>query len=479
MTRQASRFGLLPLLLLAAASPASPWSGAAVQDLAAMHDVIRDNHPGPVDTQNPGFRAWLDGGEASLLPQARAARSLHDYQAVIRGYANGFADGHLGVAMNDEEAHLWPGFLVRADRPEGPVIVSIADAAPVGLRPGDGIESCGSMPVHTLLEERVLRPRLNPHVPQRLPLASSWLMVADADDPAGQWPVCDILSGGKRRQIRLAWRPIAPAALAPARMRSSGMEVPPIGLRHIGDVWLISMPTFNPQDAASTTQWQTLVAQVRAQAATLHGARHLVIDLRGNDGGDDIWGDEVAETLWGEAAVQAVQAAMPTVIDWRVSPRNASAIRGDAAALRAQNQAAAAAYFGKLADRMDLALARHALFMREAGDPPPPLPKLTSPFAHPVYVLTTPHCASACLDFVDLLNGLPGIVRAGLETSSDTDYLDTADARLPSGHATLHYAMKVYRQRTRGANVSYTPAVAWPGGDMNDASVARWIDSLN
>jgi len=244
-------------------------------------------------------------------------------------------------------------------------------------------------------------------------------------------------------------------------------------------VWLISMPTFNPQDAASTTQWQTLVAQVRAQAATLHGARHLVIDLRGNDGGDDIWGDQVAEALWGEAAVQAVQAAMPTVIDWRVSPRNASAIRGDAAALRAQNQAAAAAYFGKLADRMDLALARHALFMREAGDPPPPLPKLTSPFAHPVYVLTTPHCASACLDFVDLLNGLPGIVRAGLETSSDTDYLDTADARLPSGHATLHYAMKVYRQRTRGANVSYTPAVAWPGGDMNDASVARWIDSLN
>ena len=47
---------LLPLLALAAAAPPSPWPDIAVQDLTAMHDLIRDNHPGPVDPANPGFR---------------------------------------------------------------------------------------------------------------------------------------------------------------------------------------------------------------------------------------------------------------------------------------------------------------------------------------------------------------------------------------------------------------------------------------
>jgi hypothetical protein len=463
------------VLLLAAASPASPWAGAAVQDLTAMHDIIRDNHPGPVDAQNPGFHDWLDGGLASLLPQARAARSLHDYQTVMRDYANGFADGHLGVTMGEAQ-HLWPGFLVRADRPEGPVTISVVEGAPAGLHPGDVIDSCGGIPVRTLLKDRVLRPRLNPHVPQRLRLASSWLMVADADDPAGQWPDCELLSSGRRHAVKLLWRPITPAALSQARMRSGGIEVPATGLRQIGDVWLISMPSFAPPDDAAVAQLQTLVAQVRAQAVRLHTARHVVIDLRGNDGGDDAWGDQVAEALWGTAAVQAVNAAMPSVIDWRVSQRNASAIRSDANMMRAQNQAAAADYFDKLAGRMDHALARHDIFMRETGNAPAPEPHLVSPFAHPVDVLTTPHCASACLDFVDLLNGLPGTVRVGLETSSDTDYLDTAEAKLPSGHATLHYAMKVYRQRERGANVSYKPALAWPGGGMDDASIVRWIN---
>jgi hypothetical protein len=77
------------------------------------------------------------------------------------------------------------------------------------------------------------------------------------------------------------------------------------------------------------------------------------------------------------------------------------------------------------------------------------------------------------------LNGLPGVVRVGLETSSDTDYLEVASADLPSGHATLHYAMKVYRERKRGASVSYKPIIAWRGGEMNDTSIVNWIDQLN
>lgn len=411
---------LLPLLVLAAAAPPSPWPDAAVQDLTAMHDLIRDNHPGPVDPANPGFRDWLDGGEATLLPQARAARSLHDYQLVLRDYANGFADGHLGVVMTDSAAHLWPGFLVRADRPDAPLRVSALATgpdAPVGVQLGSVVESCGGITARTLLEERVLRPALNPHVPQRLRLASALLTVTDADAPSDHWPGCTVSSHGRSRAVPLRWRPITQAALAREQARSSGIALPQTGLRHVGDVWLVSLPSFDPRDAAATTRLQA-------------------------------------------------------------SARNAAAIREDSAMLQRQGQTEIAGHLDELAGRMDAALLEHQTFLREQGDPPGPAPDLATPFLNPVYLLTTPHCASACLDFVDLMNGLPGAVRVGLETSSDADYFELAAAPLPSGHATLRYAMKAYRQRKRAANASYKPAIAWQGGEMNDLSIAKWIDTL-
>jgi hypothetical protein len=455
---------------------------AATQDLIAMHDLVRDNHPGPIDAQNPGFGHWLNGGEIALLPQARAAHTLHDYQLVLHTYANGFADGHLGVVMKDADAKLWPGFLARADYPDAPLRVSALGTGPdtpAYVTEGAIIDSCGGISARKLIQDRVLLPALNPHVPQRLRLASASLMVADADAPADHFQDCIMTASGDAHSVKLKWRPISQDKLKQEIVQSSGIELPATGLREIGDVWLVSMPSFYPQDAKATTQLQDLIKDVTAKAATLQAARHVVIDLRGNDGGDDGWGIEVAEALWGKAAVDAVEATLPSVIDWRVSARNAIAIRTEAAALKQQGQAAGAVYFFNIAQNMENALKAKQPYWREPSDPPGPIPKVTSPFRHPVYLLTTPHCASACLDFVDLLNGLPGVVRVGLETSSDTDYLEVASADLPSGHATLHYAMKVYRERKRGASVSYKPIIAWRGGEMNDTSIVNWIDQLN
>ena len=94
-------------------------------------------------------------------------------------------------------------------------------------------------------------------------------------------------------------------------------------------------------------------------------------------------------------------------------------------------------------------------------------------------VLTEPRNISACLGFLDLLALLPGTERIGLPTGADTLNMDNAEAPLPSGRASLLYPMKVYRHRTRGANVAYQPAITWPGGPMTDDAVARWVDTLS
>lgn len=469
-----------PLLLCAAPPPPLDWSQAAVQDLTAMHDIIQANHPGPVDPLNPEFNDWLNGGEHALMPLARAARSEHDYQLVLRDYINGFADGHLNIAMTDTETHLWPGFLVRADKLNGPVRVSILAAppeAPPGLAIGDQLLSCGGVPVRRLLQDRVVRPLLNRNAPQRLMLKSAWLMVADADDPVAQVPTCVFQIGGARETIPLTWRKIDPASLTLEQQKSGGIDIPPIGVREIGDVWLISQPTFDPQNG-QIAQMQNLVTYVQIHAAMLHHARHVVIDLRGNDGGDDDWGDSVLAALWSDDAVSAIENSVNLTVDWRVSTRNIAALRQRAADAKAEGQSEDDQYYTRLADQMVRSASLHQVFMEQTNLAVAHAPKLNSPFAHPVYVLTTPYCASACLDVIDVTNDLPGIIRIGMETSSDTDYLDTASATLPSGHAVLNYAMKVFRNRPRAANASYKPQIAWQGGQMTDVSIARWIDTL-
>ena len=38
------------------------WAAAARMDIEAIHDTLRDNHPGPVDVGNPAFAEWLKEG---------------------------------------------------------------------------------------------------------------------------------------------------------------------------------------------------------------------------------------------------------------------------------------------------------------------------------------------------------------------------------------------------------------------------------
>ncbi len=483
--RRSARLLLASVTLLASvlvsalargASPTNEWSADADRDLTAMHDLIRENHPGPVDDQDQAFRAWMEAGPGTLRAQADAARTEHDYRLVLLSYANGFADVHLEVRFDRPERELWPGFLTRTDRVGGPSRVVLVEDAP-GIAVGDVLVGWGAVSASDLLTARVLRPLTNPRQLQRLVLTSPWLTVVSADDRDGQTSGCRVRTAAGLRTVPVRWRSIDEAALSTRIAQASGIAIPALGLRRVGDVWLVSLPSFtwSGPDAA---RMQALVATLREHAPELHAARHVVLDLRGNGGGNSQWGVDVAAALWGEGTIEAVEANEDDTVDWRVSTRNRDAIRADAADMMAGGHPEEAAEWTGLARRMDQALQAGQPLLREAGTPRPATPAGSSPFSHRVLVLTDPHCASACLDFVDLLDRLPGTERIGLPTGADTDYLDLATAPLPSGRASLAYAMKVYRHRTRASNAAYQPVLAWPGGAMTDTSVSRWVDRL-
>ena len=123
---------------------------------------------------------------------------------------------------------------------------------------------------------------------------------------------------------------------------------------------------------------------------------------------------------------------------------------------------------------MEAALARGDVFYREVTHPAEPVPKSPPAGARPI-LLTDNVCASACLDFADVVLRLPGAEHYGRETSADAVYIDNRAVGLPSGLGVLGFSMKVYRGRIRGNNETYRPANVWKGDIEDTAALEKWI----
>ena len=111
--------------------------------------------------------------------------------------------------------------------------------------------------------------------------------------------------------------------------------------------------------------------------------------------------------------------------------------------------------------------------LQRSGVRPPSPPKVP-----PVFVLTSSHCFSACLDFLDRAKMLPGMRHIGEPTGADTDYMENWGGRLPSGLSQLSHPMKVYRNRRRAHNEPYTPDRVFAGSIRDTEAIASWIRTL-
>jgi len=474
--------GVVLTALLATASPAltrssnGGWAAKAREDIIASHNIIRDNHPGPVDALNPRFKDWLEKGRSQALAKATFARTESDYWQALTFYINGFRDGHLTARRNGSVNQVWPGFLTSTDASGTTrVTVSTVAAAPIGAR----IIECDGIPVRRLLDKRVHPYLTNAGIPHERLLTASYLFVEDADDRAKMRACFIDVDTSRTKTTTLDWQPIDKGKLAQMLPEAQGRVEPPLAVRQIDGLWFISLPSFNWW-GDQAAKMQAMVAEVKRQAATLHAAPRVVIDVRGNPGGNSQWAREIASALWNEAAVSAIVDSFDQTVDWRASTQNAQLTRASAARSASAGLIDDAQSRNHVADQMEAAIAMGQPLFTDAEPPTSPgLPaNYASPFKGKVFFLTDMRCASACLDFADIVTRMPGVVHVGQPTSADTIYIDNVEVPLPSGAARLSYSLKVYRHRLRGSNQWYSPKVSWGGGRMTDAAVARWITTL-
>lgn len=454
------------------------WAEIAVDDLDAMAAAIGAIHAGPVDDENPQFRTALAEGLARARAAARTADDFQDYRRIMMRFANGFRDGHLNIRWRVDVRHYeWPGFLPRLDA-DGTVRVGVSETDAVA--PGEVVHACDGRALGDIFDERVAPILWNADIPHERNYLFSYVLLTEAFEASDRFASCDVGEGADRREIDLQWRLIGRTPALERRWEAVGLVEGELGLHRHGDIWMLSLPTFNYWSSDSIDEYRELLEEVRRRSNEIRSAAAFVIDVRGNTGGVSVWGNRMAGALWGEAWRDAIEARLEDGVaeDWRVSQPTIDHLTTLASRL-ARDDPSTASDIAELRDAMVEARGRGEVLLRRGGeDRDFRLPETGSPFSGPVYFLTDYVCSSACLDFADLVLRLPGVTHIGQPTSGDAVYIDNTEVNLPSGLATLSLSMKVWRNRVRGNNAYYSPAHDWPGGPMTDDAIVAWARRL-
>jgi len=449
-----------------------PWSALTTTDVVAIHDTLRDNHPGPPDPSNSHYRDWLEKALPEALSRAGAARSYGDYLRTLEFYTNGFADGHILVQEALTQRTLtWSGFIITA-RSATDATAALAEPDS-GLKVGDRLLSCDGKDLNKLLAERTDPYFWNAEIPHARYAQAYRLFYQGRTDSQPPLENCVFSSGS----VHVRWRNTNIDELQPKLDRARGLGAHALSIREVDGVWLLSIPTlYFPSDDA-VARARAFVADLKARAPELR-KQTVVLDVRGNGGGDSAWGDAILAALWGRSWVDYIENQFDLTVDWRASAANLAVLQAKAADGHALGNEEEAEYYAKAAAAVRAALEKGQPYGRTREAQGNLTRPATPPFTGRVYLFTDIGCASACLDLADVLRRFPGVTRIGSPTYADTNYIDNTSQLLPSGLVFLSYSLKVYRHRDRKNNEWYEPQIPWPGGALTDESIAAWVHTL-
>jgi len=460
---------------LAADVVVEPWVLLTQRDLQAIHDTLAANHPGPVDPQSDRYRRWLEDGLQAAKAEAAVAHTYGDYERAVRRYLNGFRDGHTGAGFLLSSQRLsWPGFLVNRDADDRIRVLAAAEGSNVPL--GAELLSCDGLTTDQLMKERLDPYYWNADIPHERWNSLPKLFQFASGDTHGRMANCSVGIDGATKSVDLHWASASRETIA-RYVQQMQPPAPALGLQQRQGIWFVSIPSFDYFGEAAAGI-NALINDITQRAAELRSAT-VVFDVRGNHGGNSAWGEKVAAAFWGEPAVAQVTGSFDWTVDWRVSPDNLAYLSSIVERNQRDGLTEAAQSWAQARDAIAAALKKGQSLVRV-----PEPPKSTARRAPKslvtgrVFLLTDGACASACLDFTDLVRRLPHVTHIGRPTSADAVYIDNTEALLPSGLAWLSYSLKVYRHRVRANNEWYEPQVRWPGGVMSDEAVTTWIAQL-
>lgn len=477
MTRPLALAAVLLTLAAAPADPPRDWQTTARADAAAALALIEGSHPGAArELGDAAFLARLRAVRATVAARLPRVRDEGGYHALIAGLAAGFGDGHIASARLAQPAtRRWAGIML-AWRAGAWVATSGGDPALDGAR----LVACDGVAAEDWARPRIDGFSGDARVEAERARFAPRLLIDDANPWAPVPRACSFATAAGVRSVTLAWRDdpaetVAAAARASLRPARAGMGVS----RFAGGEW-IALETLDPSA-------EGVAAAVEARAAQLRAAPMVVVDLRGNGGGNSAYAERIAIALLGKARVAGTTARGGRCrgVFWRASADNAAEMKRWAASAERRGDAAWAREFGGSARAIDAAVAAGGTFAPglpacARGASVTVIPSLPGRLKPPamrgrLVVVTDAACFSSCLMATDLLVRA-GALHVGQATGVSTRYMEVRSITLPSGLRTFSTLMKV---AVGGGDYGpYAPARAYPGPMDDEAALKAWVAAL-
>ena len=450
------------------------WQRLTALDVDAAHALLRDDHPAAVPAvSDSGFIDALQDGYARALERAAQVSSFEGYVATLGEFARRMGDGHIWFNPRFVPKDVrWAGIVAARQGPGW--IVAVDDPTITGVElQGARIAECDGRKSDALARD-VLHYLTNVDVPAMLSIYGGWLLIDQGNPFMSRPKSCTFERNGQQVVVDLNWKRIARSELLEHHWhRAYGAAG--FGVRPSGAGYWLALQELTPRA-------QAVIDAVAREAAQIRAAQYVVVDVRGNGGGDDHYARLLAEQLYGEAYVSAVlgpenSAAGGCDEVYRASAGNLDSLLADAGRLR--DDPAAASGYHKAAEAIRAALAKGQAM---AGDlscraRAPPAGKRPAPLEHnPVFILTDAACFSSCLQAVQFFRRL-GAQQIGQETGADTHYAEVREIVLPSGlgtFSTLRAIMPDYPP----AIGPFSPVLGYEGDIADTAALERWTSGL-
>lgn len=462
---------VLPLATSQAAQPGQAWKDMAQGDLDFIRQELNTLYISAVFPDAPAFQKRIAASYDVARQEVAQVKDFGGYRAVLNHFVYSMHDAHVGLSFRlSQTSNAWPGFMAVY---QGRRFLTTASGDPA-IAAGQEITECDGMPMAEWSRRVATYEGGFPGL-GRTHVAMARAIFVDRGNPFVARPSQCTIGG---RPVALAWRPIAASdysarVAAQPTTRNREASIAPFG----EDGAWVRMGYFYPADKQEADAFHRLIAD----AALLRQKRVVVLDVRGNGGGNYGWFMGLLRGLYGQPYADHFARARLAIVPVTRAHERVVALYEQYRSL--EDTLGSPPDNGTEWDPEHKGLRRAAAagspYFQPAGAPPaaPAGPAPGNPVHAKVYVLTDYSCGSACIAFVDEMKRFPGVTQIGVDTSVDSRTGTPMNIDLPSGNGELTLAVMTRPGRERDDNAPQRPAHEFFGDIRDTAAVQRWIQA--
>lgn len=335
---------------------------------------------------------------------------------------------------------------------------------------GATLVRCGGV-APAKLADSVLRFRGDVSDEASVQINAPWLLFDDANPFVLPPTHCTFQQSGLDKVVRLHWVEDAFSHVSERFWpHDTGTATPGVHQLH-GGYWI--------GVGQLTSDLEPTLATLKQNAVAVHSSRFVVLDLRGDTGGDDAYGVRLAAFLYSRGGLLRSELSEQHCDSvFRASTENLRALQSAVPRLQTLGDFEGADQISLAVIRMKAALTHHDRFTasncasgsESRHDEPEPANHVPL-----VLLLTDAACYSSCLNTVALFRRL-GAIQIGQPTGAGSHYSEVRAALLPSGLSRFATVMAVMTNMPKTIGPFY-PAFPFDR-DMNDtASLEEWVRS--